>query len=239
MMNRRKLWSWLFAAALATAGVATPAVAQAQAPIETGTLERLSGTVVIGSGGATRVARQGERLLVGEILTTEAGAEALVKFRDDSSMALRPLTQVVITDFRDEDKGNESFVASLLRGTLRSVSGLIGKARPRGVVFRTPTATVGIRGTDFELALVPEGERDRAGVYNFVHDGSTNLQIASGDSLDVQVDQTGFAPDNPQPGEPALVLLRERPAFLRGGGFDAMLLQSGRPPLQIFMPRMR
>lgn len=225
--------------AFLVAGLCAAAPALSQTAAEAGTLERLSGTVAVVSAGVSRVARPGERLLVGEVLSTAAGAEALVRFRDESTLALRPNTQVTVAEFRYQEKDDDSFAANLLKGVVRSVSGLIGKSRPRGVIFRTPTATVGIRGTDFELAIVEAGERDRAGVYNYVHDGQTNIQIAAGDDLDVSAEQTGFAPQDPQPGEPALQLLRERPAFLRGGGFDAMMIQTRPPPAQIFMPRMR
>jgi hypothetical protein len=217
--------------------VVAPAFSQTAA--EAGTVERLTGSVAVVSAGVSRVARPGERLLVGEVLSTAAGAEALVRLRDESTLALRPNTQVTVSEFRYQEKEDDSFAANLLRGVVRSVSGLIGKSRPRGVIFRTPTATVGIRGTDFELAIVEAGDRDRAGVYNYVHDGQTNIQIAAGDNLDVSAEQTGFAPQDPQPGEAALQLLRERPAFLRGGGFDAMMIQTRPPPSQIFMPRMR
>ncbi|MBL8379428.1 MAG: FecR domain-containing protein [Burkholderiales bacterium] len=217
---------------------ATPAAPPAAA-VEAGSIERVAGSVLISVGGVSRAARQGERLNVGELLITEAGAEALLRLRDQSTLALRPASRVLVSDLRLQDPGGDALATNLLRGSLRYVSGLIARARPQGVVFRTPTATVGIRGTDFEIAIVPDGERDRAGVYNFVHDGQTNVSLPSGEALDVARDQTGFAPDNPQPGEPALQLLRERPAFLRGGGFDAMMQQVGRPPPPIFMPRMR
>jgi hypothetical protein len=208
-----------------------------QSATEVGTVERLSGSVSVNAAGTVRIARAGERLVVGEILVTDAGAEALVRFRDDSTMALRSNTQVTVTEFRFQEREEGLFSANLLKGVVRSISGLIGKTRPRGVTFRTPTATVGIRGTDFELAIVEPGERDRAGVYNHVHEGSTNLALASGDNLDLASEQTGFAPQERQAGEPAILLLRERPAFLRGGGFDALMLQTTRPvPI---MPMMR
>ena len=206
---------------------------------EAGTIDRVSGTVTIAAGGVTRIARQGERLLVGEVLLTAPGSEALIRLRDESTVALRPGSEFLVAEFRHEGSPTDAFLGNLIKGTLRAASGLLAKARPRGVLFRTPTATIGIRGTDFEIAIIADGERDRAGVYNYVHDGETNIALGGGDNLDVRPEQTGFAPDNPQPGEPALQLLRERPAFLRAGGFDAMMLQSGRPPPQIFMPRMR
>jgi hypothetical protein len=40
-------------------------------------------------------------------------------------------------------------LVSILKGTLRMVSGLLVKANPEQVRLKTPTATIGVRGTDF------------------------------------------------------------------------------------------
>ena len=85
-----------------------------------------------------------------------------------------------------------------------------------------------------ELAIVPEGTPDtRGGVYNYVYDGTTNMALETGESADVPKESTGFAPENPAPGEPRLQILRERPAFLRGGGFDALMLNITNQPRMI------
>jgi hypothetical protein len=44
-----------------------------------------------------------------------------------------------------------SFLVSLLRGSLRALTGLIGKTNTRNVSFNTPTATIGIRGTGLDM----------------------------------------------------------------------------------------
>ena len=229
---RRASLAMLIATLFAPSGSAH---AQPAAGAEIGVIERVSGEVAIVEG-TSRAVSAGAALRVGELVSTGRGGEALIRFRDESTMALRSDTQVRITEFSHQTPGSESFVSRLVKGTIRSVSGLIARARPRGVQYQTPTATIGIRGTDLEIAIIPAGERDRAGIYNFVHDGSTSMELA-GQSLDVQREETGFAPETPQAGEPALLLLRERPAFLRGGGFDALMLQVNRPvPL---MPMFR
>jgi hypothetical protein len=97
---------------------------------------------------------------------------------------------------------------------------------------------VGIRGTDLEIEIVEQDSpAQRAGTYNFVNDGTTFLE-AGGQTLDVNAEQTGLALANPQPGEPVLQLIRGKPAFLRGGGFDALMLNLGRPPT-VILPRLR
>ena len=47
----------------------------------------------------------------------------------------------------------ESLLLGLLKGGLRVATGLIGKRNPAAVSFSTPTATIGIRGTEFDARL--------------------------------------------------------------------------------------
>lgn len=205
---------------------------------DAGTIQELSGSVtIIGVDNRTRVAGPRETIQSGDTLQTAQRSEVLIKMADDSKVALRQNTRFQITDFKFDQKPTDSSILSVLRGTARMISGLIGKSTPSQVAIRASTATIGIRGTDFEVSVIPEDTQDaRAGVYNRVLDGGTNIRIASGQSLDLNKDQTAFAPQNPRPGEDPLQLLRETPVFLQqGGGLDA-LIQSIviTPPPMIF-----
>jgi hypothetical protein len=205
---------------------------------DAGTIQELSGTVnIIGADNRTRVAGPRESIQPGDTLQTAQRSEVLIKMADDSKIALRQNTRFQITDFKFDQKPTDSSILSVLRGTARMISGLIGKNTPTQVAIRASTATIGIRGTDFEVSVIPEDTQDaRAGVYNRVLDGGTNIRISSGQSLDLNKDQTAFAPQNPRPGEDPLQLLRETPVFLQqGGGLDA-LIQSIiiTPPPMIF-----
>ena len=57
--------------------------------------------------------------------------------------------------------------------------------------------------------------------------------------VDVKPDETGLALAHPRPGEPALQILQQRPAFLRGGGLDAHMMQFTTQPMRAIqmMPR--
>ena len=226
-------------AATGAAEVNAPATGQALAP-EIGKVERMNGTVTVTPAGApVRPLNAGDPVREGDLVVTEARSEVLIKLKDDTTLALRQLSQLRLTQFRFEKTESDSFFSNLLKGSVRKVSGLIAKSQPRNVRVATPTATIGIRGTDFEVFIIEEeSEKTRAGTYDYVTDGATVLQIASGETLDVNPDQTGLALANPRPGEPALQLINGRPAFLRGGGFDAMMMQTGRPPM-IMMPGRR
>jgi hypothetical protein len=179
--------------------------------------------------GADNVVRTGgsrERVLAGETIATEAKSETMVKMADESTVLLRPNTRFQITEYKYEKAAADSSVMTLLRGTMRMVTGLIGKRRPTNVRVNTLTATIGVRGTDFEVAVIPEDTPEaRAGVYDFVHDGATNIKLTQLDrDLDVKKNQTAFAPDKLKPGEDPLQLLSETPIFLQsGGGLDALI----------------
>lgn len=211
---------------------------------DAGNLERISGTATITSANnQTRSATANTKIQSGDIVSTAAGSEALIKMTDNTVVTLRPNTQLQFNDFKFEEKATDSMLSTLLRGTARMVTGLIGKTRPANVAVRVSTATVGIRGTDFEIALVAEDDgATRAGVYNYVHDGRTNVTLAQGPSADVPKDKTAFAPANLRPGESPLQILDDRPVFLQsGGGFDALMQSLTMQPMNIIqqMPQFR
>jgi len=193
---------------------------------EAGTIQQVNGVVsIVSPDRGTRRALARDTVQSGETLITEGRSEAVVKMPDDTAVLLRPNTQFQFSDVKYEKRATDSVFVTLLRGTARMVSGLVGKTNPAQVRFVASTATIGIRGTDFEVAVVADDAPDtRAGVYNFVHEGGTNIRIASGQALDVNREQTAFAPARLNPGEEPLQLLRERPVFLQqGGGLDALI----------------
>ena len=193
---------------------------------DAGAIRQITGNVTITSAdNVTRKAAPKEKIQAGDTITTEANSETLIKMADDSTVALRPNTRFQFTEFKyDKTPADSSFV-KLLRGTARMVTGLIARRHPENVQVSTITATIGVRGTDFEVAVLTEDLPDaRAGVYDYVRSGTTNIKIASGQSLDVKRNQTAFAPDKPKPGEEPLQILRETPIFLQqGGGLDALI----------------
>lgn len=209
-------------------------------------IERLSGNVlVIGADNKQRKAAANEKLSPGESVLTEAKSEALIKMVDESTVALRQNSQFKFNEFKYEQKPTDSFFVSVIRGSMRIVSGLIGKATPTSVRINAQTATIGIRGTDFEIAVIEQDTPEaRAGIYDYVRDGETVITIASGQSLGVKKEQTGFAPDKLRPGEEPLQLLAQPPLFLQqGGGFDALIQSLTSTPINVIhhmpMPMFR
>ena len=100
--------------------------------------------------------RLGQRIYTGSTVNTGPGAQAIVKFDDDQQVVLNENTTFRIADFRyraAEPRADRA-VFDLLRGALRFITGVVGARNPNLVQLRVPQATIGIRGTDFMVALV-------------------------------------------------------------------------------------
>ncbi len=105
------------------------------------------------AAGARRRLTIGGSVYAGEILETNASSSAVLAFRDDSRLTLGGNTRFRVDSFVFDEKNPKDgrFLVSLLRGSLRALTGLIGKANNRNVGFTTATATIGIRGTGLDL----------------------------------------------------------------------------------------
>lgn len=96
----------------------------------------------------------------GDILYTDAAGWASIRFRDGGTVALKPDSQFQVREFefRENDAAEDKAVFVLLKGGLRALTGLIGKRnKPGAYSMRTPTATIGIRGTDYGLRHCADG----------------------------------------------------------------------------------
>jgi len=116
------------------------------------TIVSMKGDVRVGNDTAT----MNQRIFSGATVNTGIGAQAILKFDDQQQVVLNENTTFKIADFRYrplEPRGDRA-VFDLLRGALRFITGIVGARNPNVVALRVPQATIGIRGTDFMVALV-------------------------------------------------------------------------------------
>ena len=116
------------------------------------TVQSLRGDV---RAGKTQLAPN-SRVMSGTQITTGAGAQVVLKFDDSQTIVLNENTAFRITDFRykkEEPRGDRA-VFDLLRGALRAISGIVASRNQQAFQLRVPQATIGIRGTDFMVAIV-------------------------------------------------------------------------------------
>ncbi|MYM31333.1 iron dicitrate transport regulator FecR [Duganella sp. CY15W] len=136
----------------------------AQAAQVAGVVVQVSGAMSARSpSGVVKALQEKSEVESGDTLVTSAGAYALVRFIDNSELALKPGTTVVIDQFSfDADKPEADRAAyTLVKGGLRSITGLLGKRNKDKFAMKTPSATIGIRGTTFFLEyLTGKGDAD-------------------------------------------------------------------------------
>lgn len=127
-----------------------------------GQVTNLSGPLfALNAQGARRILSVGSQVEPGETLITEDKTYAQVRFIDKGVVTLRPGTQFKIEAFAYEEAAPEKdgAVFGLLKGALRTVTGLVGKRGNQDAYkMNTATATIGIRGTQFIAEYVPEEE---------------------------------------------------------------------------------
>jgi hypothetical protein len=122
-----------------------------------GVVQSLKGDVKAGPVGQTAATvAVNQRLMPGTAVTTGADAQVILRFDDGQQVVLNQNTEFRIVDFRYDasDAKQDRTVFDLIKGALRMASGAIAGRNRQVVALRTPQATMGIRGTDFMVALV-------------------------------------------------------------------------------------
>lgn len=147
------------AAALAVAGLLLAQTSALAQDTPAGQVEFARGVGYAQSPGQNaRILGKGLQFREGDILSTAGGGSAIIRLQDGTRMTLRPGTDMVIERYQyRENAPDNNMVLQLFTGGLRAITGLISKNAPEAAKLRTKTATVGIRGTDFDARLC-EGE---------------------------------------------------------------------------------
>src|SRR5581483_4563128 len=130
----------------------------------------------------------------GDSVVTGADGEVHLDMEDGGYMGVRPNTNLRISEFRAEGADTDRSVLDLVQGSFRAVTGCIAKLGANSYAVRTPTVTIGVRGTEHEPMVIPEGSNvGEPGTYERVHIGETFMQTPQG-TVTVRPNQAGFAP---------------------------------------------
>lgn len=160
-----------------------------------GVVDFVSGNAQLVEAGGSHALTDGTVVYAGQTIETGREAEAHLVFDDGGFLAVRPQSRLSIDQVKMTGGFDDSLTMTLLRGALRSVTGWVGKFDRRSYQLNVGTATVGIRGTDHEVLLIPEGEAgpgEIPGIHNWVNEGGTTLHNAGG-SLDVEAGHAAWA----------------------------------------------
>jgi hypothetical protein len=221
-------------ALLLTSALLLPTSAGAQTPTRFASVYKITGSVVaIDSGGSKkRTLKAGDPVYVGEQIHADASGEAVLRTEDAGVIAVRPNATFVMDQFSANGDNQDKFSIRILTGALRMITGWTGLFNKDNHRIVTPSATLGIRGTDHEpyvmSAELSVELQQPEGTYNRVYKGGTVLQ-SNGGEVDINPGQVGFAAAPPPGHTRALMtvllpaLLDKVPGFFVPGAFDTEL----------------
>src|SRR5262249_11284668 len=177
-----------------TTGAAPVAGAAAAERAAAGKVELTEGDVrFLDTANRVRRPAVGDAIYEGESIVTGADGEVHLRMEDSGYVAVRPATRMRIVNYRAQGDANDRSVIGLLQGSFRSVTGWISNSGRDRVIVNTPTATIGIRGTEHEPLVIPAGSTTgEPGTYDRVHAGETEIRTKQG-TVPVRPNQAGFA----------------------------------------------
>ena len=146
--------SRIVVAAIALALVAAlPGAVQAATDIGKATAIKTSVTGTLDSRSI--VLKTGDEIFAKQTVTTDGAGVGQFEFRDKTRLAIGPGSTVVLDDFVYNPKGSGSkVVLELARGSFRFIT---GKANHDAYEIATPAATIGVRGTAFDVYVGDTG----------------------------------------------------------------------------------
>ena len=146
---------------------------------------------IVESTGLSSLVRGNERLessinLGVELYDTAetSNGRMLIEFIDEAELALTEHTRILIDEvIFDPDPTKSKMTMRFVQGTARFASGKLAIMNKKNIDIQTPTATIGIRGTDFTTSvdeigrslviLLPDENGDASGEITVTNQGGT------------------------------------------------------------------
>jgi hypothetical protein len=124
-----------------------------------GSITDFKGAGNIKRASRTMPATRGSGIEKMDTVSTNSQGKFMISFVDGTTVKITENSRLVIDDFvydgKNKSKGKLGLKLAL--GTARYASGALAHGNPRGVNIRTPTATIGVRGTDFLMSVDEAG----------------------------------------------------------------------------------
>jgi len=157
-----------------------------------GSITHLSGVLfATRADGTSKLLSVKSEVMEGDTLKTEKDTFARIKFVDNGEVVLRPETvfKVDAYAFNQAKPESDNILLSMLKGGLRSVTGMLGRRSQDRFKMNTAAATIGIRGTHFgallcnnDCANIPtiSGHPPANGLHTDTAQGTTIISNAAG-----------------------------------------------------------
>jgi hypothetical protein len=134
--------------------VAALGFAGAAAAADIGQIKVAKGSVEIQRGATKIPATVGVGLQASDVVVTGADSSAGITFTDNSLVSVGPNSVFSIDKYSfDSTTHAGEFEGNLKQGRLAAVSGKMVKQSPESMKIRTPSAIMGVRGTEFVVQV--------------------------------------------------------------------------------------
>ena len=121
---------------------------------DVGLVKVSKGNVQIERNGAKIAAPVGAAVQTSDVIVTGADGSAGITFTDNSLVSVGPNSVFAIDKYRfDTTTHAGEFEGNLRKGRLAAISGKMVKASPESMKIRTPSAIMGVRGTEFVVQV--------------------------------------------------------------------------------------
>ncbi len=170
------------------------------------------GNVEAHSNGRSRLLAKNDAICVGETIVTGPSGTVQLRMADLAQISVLAQTQLKIDKYVFGGTRKDTSQLALLKGTGRFITGAIGKAYPQNDLIQTPSATIGVRGTDHEATVILPNEKADfpPGTYDKVNSGITFIRTQKGE-VEIHRNEAGYAASP----EESPVLLKTLPDFHR------------------------
>ncbi len=154
-LARQHAFRWLWRRRAAAMALAIAALGSTAALADIGQIKTVKGQVTIERKGASLPGQIGLLLEPMDVVKTGADGSVGITMRDNSLLSAGPNSILSLDRFDFDATGSQPgrFETVLQRGTLMVVSGRIAKQGPQSMTVRTPTAVLGVRGTEFAVEV--------------------------------------------------------------------------------------
>jgi hypothetical protein len=124
-------------------------------PAAIGQIKTATEPVSILRGDARVAAAIGDAVYEKDVVETGTGGKVGITLSDNTMLSVGPESRLALDTFRFDSaalKGN--LLANMQRGTLAVTTGDIARSAPDAMKIQTPSAVLGVRGTDFLVRVV-------------------------------------------------------------------------------------
>jgi hypothetical protein len=129
-------------------------VAASVSAAEIGQIKISNGQVTVERKGESRPGSVGTRLEASDVVKTGAAGSVGITMADNSLLSAGPNSILSLDRFDFDPTSNQGrFDAQLQKGSLAVISGRIAKQSPEAMTVRTPSTILGVRGTEFVVAV--------------------------------------------------------------------------------------